>query len=258
MGPPALYSRTVLSWALAERGRFSEALDHATDALGMARELGRPYTVAFACLGPGLVHLRQGDPIKAVPFLKEGHDLLGEGRELRVWLPVIAADFGYAQAWAGARAEGLCLLDRAAELALELRVMARYPLTLVYLAEAHLLAGNQAEAHAWAGRAHQAARRQGERGHEAWALRLLGDLSAEDASTVGQAEREYGEALTLARELGMRPLEMHCHVGIGVLHRRMGRLEAARAELQAALEGYGAMGMTTWRAGAEAELARLA
>ena len=60
--------------------------------------------------------------------------------------------------------------------------------------------------------------------------------------------------MTLADELGMRPLAAHCHLGLGTLYARTGRLESARAELSAAMARYRAMDMTFWLPRAEAAL----
>jgi hypothetical protein len=43
----------------------------------------------------------------------------------------------------------------------------------------------------------------------------------------------------------MRPLQAHCHLGLGRLHRRTGNAEAA-AEVGAARDLYRAMDMTFW------------
>jgi len=53
----------------------------------------------------------------------------------------------------------------------------------------------------------------------------------------------------------MRPLVAHCHLGLGTLYGRMGRVEPARAKLSAAIELYRAMDMTFWLPQAEAALA---
>jgi hypothetical protein len=63
------------------------------------------------------------------------------------------------------------------------------------------------------------------------------------------------EALALAEELGMRPLQAHGHFGLGTLHTKIGRCEQARAELSAAIDLYRAMEMTCWRPQTEAALA---
>jgi hypothetical protein len=55
----------------------------------------------------------------------------------------------------------------------------------------------------------------------------------------------------------MRPLLAHCHLGLGTLYSRMGRVEHVRAELTAAIELYRAMDMTFWLPQAEAALAQV-
>lgn len=60
-------------------------------------------------------------------------------------------------------------------------------------------------------RALEAARQHKERGHEAWALHLLGEVAARgDALDVGAATDYYAEALALAGGLGMQPLAIQC------------------------------------------------
>ena len=66
----------------------------------------------------------------------------------------------------------------------------------------------------------------------------------------------YRQALALAEELGMRPLQAHCHLGLGTLYLKTGRLESARADLSAAIALYRAMDMTFWLSQAEAALAQ--
>ena len=75
---------------------------------------------------------------------------------------------------------------------------------------------------------------------------------------VEKAEEHYRQALALAEELGMRPLQAHCHRGLGTLYAKTGRQEQARAELSTAIEMYRAMDMTFWLPQAEAALAQVA
>ena len=56
----------------------------------------------------------------------------------------------------------------------------------------------------------------------------------------------------------MRPLVAHCHLGLGTPYRKIGRPEAAQAQLASAVELYRGMEMAFWLARAEGELARLA
>ena len=96
-----------------------------------------------------------------------------------------------------------------------------------------------------------------ERGWEAYALRLLGDLAVQgDPPAYHQAEAYYQQALALAEALGMRPLQAHCHLGLGRLYTKIGQRGQARAELSTAIDLYKAMAMTFWLSQAEATLAQ--
>src|SRR6266700_1170719 len=63
--------------------------------------------------------------------------------------------------------------------------------------------------------------------------------------------------LALAEELGMRPLQAHCHRGLGTLYAKTGQAEQARAALAAAIDLYRAMDMTFWLPQTEAALAHV-
>src|SRR5439155_23114807 len=125
------------------------------------------------------------------------------------------------------------------------------------LGEAQMQAGRLEEAQALAEQALAHAREHQERGHEAYALRLLGDIAARREPPESEpAEAHYHQALTLADALGMRPLVAHCHLGLGTLYRQMGRSAEARAALSTAIALYRAMDMTFWLPQAEAVLAQ--
>jgi len=55
----------------------------------------------------------------------------------------------------------------------------------------------------------------------------------------------------------MRPLQAHCHHGLGRLYHQTGRAEPARAALSTAIDLYRAMDMTFWLPQAEAALAQV-
>ena len=55
----------------------------------------------------------------------------------------------------------------------------------------------------------------------------------------------------------MRPLQAHCHHGLGRLYHQTGRAEQARTALAAAIDLYRAMDMTFWLPQAEAALAQV-
>jgi hypothetical protein len=91
------------------------------------------------------------------------------------------------------------------------------------LGEAALLASRLEAAHTQAVQALTLARERQERGHQAHALRLLGDIAARhEPADVEPAEDYYRQALALTEEPGMRPLQAHCHLGLGTLYARTG------------------------------------
>jgi len=55
----------------------------------------------------------------------------------------------------------------------------------------------------------------------------------------------------------MRPLQAHCHRGLGTLYATTGQREQARAELVAAIAMYRDMAMTFWIPETEAALAQV-
>ena len=58
-------------------------------------------------------------------------------------------------------------------------------------------------------------------------------------------------------KLGMRPLQAHCHHGLGTLYAKLGQPEQARTELSTAIDLYRGMLMTFWLPQAEAALAQV-
>jgi tetratricopeptide (TPR) repeat protein len=133
------------------------------------------------------------------------------------------------------------------------------PLVVTQLSEAYLLAGHLEEARQRAAQAVALDRQYQFRGQQAWALRLLGESTARQASSeLASAAVHYRQALALAEKLGMRPLQAHCHRGLGTLYATSGQPEQAGAELSTAIEMYRDMEMTCWLPETEAALAQVA
>jgi tetratricopeptide (TPR) repeat protein len=167
----------------------------------------------------------------------------------------------WSRAWptcgAGRLDEAFPLFQQAAEETAALQFFFGHALRVAWEAEAHLLASRMAQARG-AAQALGLARQHKERGHEAWVLRLLGEVASHLAALdAGQARAHYTEALDLANQLGMRPLVAHCHLGLGKLYRRTGRREQASEHLTTATTLYREMDMRFWLEKAEAEIGGL-
>jgi hypothetical protein len=118
-----------------------------------------------------------------------------------------------------------------------------------------LLGGRLVEAASLAQQALELARSHKERGQEAKVLRLLGDVAAQsDPPNATRAETCYQEALALASKLGMRPLTAECHLGLGLLRRRIGASQDGDECLRTAAALFHEMGMRFWQERSEAAL----
>jgi class 3 adenylate cyclase/tetratricopeptide (TPR) repeat protein len=254
---PAVLSRAYLAESHAELGTFVEGSALGGEGLRIAEVVNHPASLIFAYEGIGLLALHQGDLPRALPLLERAVCICQEA-DLPVWFPRIAASLGAAYTLAGRVADAVPLLTQAMEQTIATEAVVYQALCCLPLGEAQLLAGRLEEAHALAERALTLARAHQERGHEAYALRLLGDIAARhEPPESNRAGDYYRQALALAEELGMRPLVAHCHLGLGKLYATVGRQDEARAELSTAIDLYKAMEMTFWLPQAEATLAKV-
>jgi tetratricopeptide (TPR) repeat protein len=165
---------------------------------------------------------------------------------------------GAAYTLAGQFAKALSLLEQAVEQAVAMHFMFEHALRVVCLGEAYLRADRLDDAGTQAQHALEFSRAHQERGYEAYALRLLGEIAAQRTPPEAElAETFYCQALALAEELGMRPLQAHCHRGLGTLYVKTHRANQARAALSPAIDLYWAMDMTLWLPQTEAALAQV-
>jgi class 3 adenylate cyclase/tetratricopeptide (TPR) repeat protein len=254
---PAVHSRANLATCHAELGTFTEGSAFGEEGLRIAEAVAHPGSLMWACYGIGLLTLHQGDLHRALPLLERAVGLCQDA-DLPIFFSPMATALGTAYTLGGRVTDAVPLVTQALEQTMATDMVGWQVLCHLSLGEAKMIAGRLEEAHALAERALALAREHQERGHEAYALRLLGDVAARHESPErDQAEVHYRQALTLADELGMRPLVAHCHLGLGTLYLKIGRPEQARAELSAAIALYRAMEMTFWLPQTEAALAQM-
>jgi tetratricopeptide (TPR) repeat protein len=226
---PAVWSRAQLARALAERGVFDEGDAQGRESIRIAEALDHPFSVVVGCLELAYLKTIRGELSQAAGLIERA---LAQCREWNTTshTPIATASLGHVYAWSGRIEEGLSCLQQALT-AYEVAgiVGFHHSLSVEQLAEAYLLADQVENARAGADRAVMLARGRGERGYEAWALRLLGDIASHHARPdVTAAAAHYGAAMTLAFELDMRPLVAHCHFGLGRLYRRRGDADQAQ------------------------------
>jgi tetratricopeptide (TPR) repeat protein len=241
---------------LAELGEFDQALLHAEQAVKFAQTLDNLYLRALADAHLGSVHLRKGDLQQALRLAQR-------------WLQTYAAaDLPVPQlgmAWrlgevfnvSGHIDDAVALFERAWQFAESKSVFAFAPRVLALLADAYGRAGRIDEAVTTGQRALQLARQLGQRGDEAWALFLLGNIHSCVGVDANQIRDSYQQALALARELGMRPLQAQCHCALGELAKTAGGKREASEQFGTAVAMFREMGMQFWLEKAESALKNL-
>ena len=198
-----------------ELGEFAEGVAYGEEAARIAETVGHIGSAIMAQYRLGQLALCQGAPQLAISRLTHA---LAQCRaaDALIWVPAASANLGLAYALSGQIVEALSLLDQ-----IEVRETPAMGGSGVMLkmGEAYLLASRVADAQRLAERALALARDRKERGHQAWALRLWGEIAAHhDPSEFESATAHYRQALALAEELGMRPLQAHCHLALGSLY----------------------------------------
>src|SRR5262249_34788719 len=228
---PAVASRALLAACYAELGMFVEGRTPGEEGLQIAEAVDHPASLMIASWGIGLLCLHHGDLHRALPLLERAMGICHE-TDLPVYFPRMAAALGAAYTLAGRVTDAVVLLTQALEQTIAMALGGFQTRCSLPLGEAHLLAGRLEEAQALAERTLALARERQERGHQAYALRLLGEIAAHRTPPdADEAAAHYRQALALADEFGMRPLQAHCHHGLGTLYATAGQREQARTAL---------------------------
>ena len=249
---PSVMSHGWLARCLAKLGAFTEGLAHGEEGLRIAEAVDHPNSLVQACYIIVHVYLYKGELHQAIACLERGLEVC------RVWdfplfYSIVSSYLGHAYILAGRVSDALPLLEQS--FLLEGTDLMSGTVR-VWLSEAYLRLGRLDEALALALRGLESCRTQAQQGEQAWALRLLGEIHAHrQPPHVELAEAAYREAL--AEVLGMRPLQAHCHLGLGMLYATTGQREQARTELSAAIDLYRALDMTFWLPQAQAALAQV-
>jgi tetratricopeptide (TPR) repeat protein len=246
--------------SLAQIGNFSETLRYGEEAIHTATERDYPLSVVFAYYAVGAVALIQGEFDGAIKALEHGLKVC-EAAEIPVQRPLVVSGLAAAYAFVGRSDEALRLLESTPDRSVWMtgaenrQVPLGKAMGTIWDVETYTLAGRHSEAETLARRVLAVFGESKHRGSEAWLRCLLGDLLARlYPDYLLQAEASYREALSLAQDLGMRPLQAHCYLGLGQIHAQSKNARAARADLHAASELYRAMCMTFWLAKADLAL----
>ena len=254
---PSVHSRTCLVWCLTELGDLEEGIRFGHEALRLAQSVDHPLSIAVACAGLGALLVRKGEVEEAIVLLESALEVSRSWNVL-LWFPRIASALGSAYTMAGRAADAVPLLRQAVAQAASMGLMGGHSQLVRALAEGLLVAGDIAEAGALAASALELARQHKERGCEAWALRLPGEIAlCPDGGDQELAEHSCREALTLAETLEMRLLVAHARLTLGRLMRHAERRTEAAVQLAGAVALFRKMDLTPWARQAEREVLEL-
>jgi tetratricopeptide (TPR) repeat protein len=237
---------------LSQVGDFVAGVAYGNAALQLAEAGERPYERLVASWRLGTLYVYQGTLPLAIPLLERTVALLQETNVPLYYRPALVT-LAWAYALAGRVPDALAMLE---QVGVQMdQVNLNVPLAC---GEAYLRTGSVEVAHRLAQRVLADARQRKARGWEAWAWWLLGEVAMHGAPVdMASAEAHYRQSLTLAEELGMRPRQAHCHLGLGTLYARTGQRAQAGVALSTAIELYHAMEMPFWLPQAEAALAQV-
>jgi tetratricopeptide (TPR) repeat protein len=235
-GTRAGFLAVNLAWlarSLADTGHFDEAIGYGRQGLDLAESLGIPYAVAAATFALGSVHGMRGELGTAIPLLERSRAVAHDWNNTLYECHALRA-LGYAYLRAGRHDEGLSLLRESAATVESRSLAVQHARVMALLGEACLVAGRRDEATAAATRALSLAQARGQLGDEATALAVLGQIAlAADPPDRESAERHYTAAIARGIELGMRPLQARCHLGLGQVYLETGQETKAEEHLTA-------------------------
>jgi class 3 adenylate cyclase/tetratricopeptide (TPR) repeat protein len=254
---PYIMACSYLAWSFAALGEFQPALAYGDRGVEAAAAAGHPAGQAFAVNFAAIARFYKGDHEAAIRLCEHAVHL-SEKHGLLFFLPIAYTTWGRVLARAGRAPDSIEYLQRAKDMweTMGLKVaLCRFHLNL---AEGLFRAGNLTRARPVADHALDLAVGASERGDEAEALWVIGEVAAASDRTVESARPYYNRAKEVAETLGRRPLVADCHLGLGKLYSRTDQRDQAREHLAIATTMYRDMGMTYWLEQAEAEMREFA
>jgi tetratricopeptide (TPR) repeat protein len=229
--------------ALAQLGRFAEAIAAGRRCRDVACAQDTPFVDAMAHWGLAAPYVARGDAAEAVAWLEHARAAC-RATELRAILPWIGVELGLAYLLCARIEDAMTTLEEAVREGDAANILGEQSFRVAALGEAQLHAGRPAAAAASAARALELARRHSEPGFEAHALRVGAAVAAHEGRH-DDARARYRDALTRAQALDMAPLAGRCHLGLAQLPDEADRVEEHRRRAE---ETFDALGMTFWRA----------
>jgi len=232
MVEPRAASILLLSWDLWFLGYPDQSLARVLEALGLAKSLSQPYTMAFAHYMTSVVHLLRGDPDRALANAEES---LAMSREQRFSLYVVLSMIsrGRALGELGRPEEAKTEIKRGIDEARRSGIGFMLPMMESWLADTHAQSGDNEVALSIV---EQTLSNLDDVTGRAWEAELFRQraqiLLALDRTRVNDAESYLKDAISVARRQSAKSLELRAATALATLWRTQERFDEARGLIE--------------------------
>jgi tetratricopeptide (TPR) repeat protein len=252
----AVTSRGWSVWALCELGRFDEAAELADQAIVAAGASGDTVLMIAALHAFTYLHFLRGEFDRAIEVGDRAMALPGmRDHTVLQWSASVGWPLAGALVRTGQLERGTGLIEEVIAACDARGLRSGESFAGVLRAEAYLLGGRLDDARRVAANAARTAAERHEPGYQANAYWVSGLIELQSGADNHDAARRFlSDALSIARERGMRPLQVKVLLAHGHLERSAGGLDSAAQHLAAAHTLAHALSMPYWLARINEEL----
>ncbi len=234
---PGITARIMLARTLWIVGELDQVEALSREAIGMARQLEHPFTLAFTLASVCWISSALRDVDRTLGLAHEAVAIATK-HSFEVGLAWAMSSQGWALAETG-HEEGLTKLVNGLSATQAAGASLNNTYTLALLAELYLRQKRVTEGLQAIEEAQRVVLAQGERFWQAELFRLKGELLLEQAEpSVSTAEQCFTESLTIARQQQAHMLELRAAMSMARLLKKLHRLDAAKLTLQAVLSRF--------------------
>jgi tetratricopeptide (TPR) repeat protein len=234
---PGVSARTMLARTLWILGEVDQVETLLQEAIGMARELEHPFTLAFALATGSWIYSTIGDADRTLALSDEAI-AISTNYSFGVTLAWATSFQGWALAEKG-HEEGLSRLVKGLSAAQAAGASLNNTFTLALLTEIYLRQKRIDEGLGSLAEAQELVDSQGEHCWQAELLRLKGELLLEQSEqSVSAAEQCFSEAMRIAQDQHARMLELRAATSLARLLRKLHKVDEAERVLNAACSWF--------------------
>jgi len=250
---PGVRGLSFLTWVLWYLGCPDQSSERSREALGQARKLSHPFSLALALVHAAAVHQYLGE-VQHTGECADAAIALSSEQGFPYWLAWATVLRGWALSEQGNREEAIGLIREGLTTYQATGSVHGRPYFLALLARAHVNNGQSQAALGALDEALAIVGNTGERYYEAELHRLKGELLLRSSAQArltknGEvAEAYFGQALAIARQQGAKSLELRAALSLARLWQKQGKAGIARQTLAGIHEAFTeGIGTTDWQ-----------